>query len=158
MEKNLTSGSVFKNVVCFSLPFLLSYFLQTLYGMADLFIIGQFGGVEQTTAVSIGSQVMHMITVMIVGLSMGSTVIIARAVGAEDKKSASRTVGNTATLFMLISVALALTLLLFEPVHAKEFRFALLHKKFLKLKLHFEFEISQNHRSLSCVLTLRFLC
>ena len=81
--------------------------------MADLFIIGQFGGVEQTTAVSIGSQVMHMITVMIVGLSMGSTVIIARAVGAEDKKSASRTVGNTATLFMLISVALALTLLLF---------------------------------------------
>lgn len=113
MEKNLTSGSVFKNVVCFSLPFLLSYFLQTLYGMADLFIIGQFGGVEQTTAVSIGSQVMHMITVMIVGLSMGSTVIIARAVGAEDKKSASRTVGNTATLFMLISVALALILLLF---------------------------------------------
>ena len=113
MEKNLTSGSVFKNVVCFSLPFLLSYFLQTLYGMADLFIIGQFGGVEQTTAVSIGSQVMHMITVMIVGLSIGSTVIIARAVGAEDKKSASRTVGNTATLFMLISVALALILLLF---------------------------------------------
>lgn len=113
MEKNLTSGSVLKNVVCFSLPFLLSYFLQTLYGMADLFIIGQFGGVEQTTAVSIGSQVMHMITVMIVGLSMGSTVIIARAVGAEDKKSASRTVGNTATLFMLISVGLALILLLF---------------------------------------------
>ena len=113
MEKNLTNGSVFKNIIYFSLPYLFSYFLQTLYGMADLFIIGQFGGVEQTTAVSIGSQVMHMITVMIVGLSMGSTVIIARAVGAEDKKSASRTVGNTATLFMLISVALALTLLLF---------------------------------------------
>lgn len=68
---------------------------------------------EQTTAVSIGSQVMHMITVMIAGLSMGYTVIIARAVGAEDKKSASRTVGNTATLFMLLSVALALILLLF---------------------------------------------
>lgn len=113
MEKNLTSGSVWKNVVCFSLPYLLSYFLQTLYGMADLFIIGQFGGVEQTTAVSIGSQVMHMITVMIVGLSMGSTVIIARAVGAEDKKSASCTVGNTATLFMLISLGLALILLVF---------------------------------------------
>ncbi|WP_296031872.1 MATE family efflux transporter [uncultured Treponema sp.] len=113
MEKNLTSGSVLKNVVCFSLPYLLSYFLQTLYGMADLFIIGQFGGVEQTTAVSIGSQVMHMITVMIVGLSMGSTVIIARSVGAENKKSASCTVGNTATLFMLISLGLALILLVF---------------------------------------------
>ena len=42
MERNLTTGSVFKNVVLFSLPYLLSYFLQTLYGMADLFIIGQF--------------------------------------------------------------------------------------------------------------------
>ena len=45
MEKNLTSGSVFKNMMLFSLPYLLSYFLQTLYGMADLFIIGQFEGV-----------------------------------------------------------------------------------------------------------------
>ena len=44
MEKNLTTGSVFKNLVLFSLPYLLSYFLQTLYGMADLFIIGQFEG------------------------------------------------------------------------------------------------------------------
>lgn len=70
MEKNLTSGSVLKSILFFSLPYLLSYFLQTLYGMADLFIIGQFEGVASTTAVSIGSQVMHMITVMIVGLAV----------------------------------------------------------------------------------------
>ena len=94
MKKELTSGSVLKNIIYFSLPYLLSYFLQTLYGMADLFIIGQFNGVDSTTAVSIGSQVMHMITVMIVGLAMGSTVMIAHYVGAnkhrqtnEDRKS-----------------------------------------------------------------------
>lgn len=86
MEKNLTTGSVFKNIVFFSLPYLLSYFLQTLYGMADLFIIGQFEGTASTTAVSIGSQVMHMLTVMIVGLAMGSTVSIGQSVGANDKK------------------------------------------------------------------------
>ena len=85
MEKNLTTGSVLKNVVSFSLPYLLSYFLQTLYGMADLFIIGQFGGVADTTAVSIGSQVMHMLTVIIVGLSMGTTVCIAQAVGSGSR-------------------------------------------------------------------------
>ena len=100
MEKNLTSGSVFQNIVWFSLPYLLSYFLQTLYGMADLFIIGQFEGVAGTTAVSIGSQVMHMITVMIVGLAMGSTGSIAQAVGANNKKQASLSVGNTVTLLM----------------------------------------------------------
>ena len=66
-KKDLTTGSVFKNVLYFSLPYLLSYFLQTLYGMADLFIIGQFEGTASITAVSIGSQILHMITVMLVG-------------------------------------------------------------------------------------------
>ena len=92
MERNLTTGSVFKNVVLFSLPYLLSYFLQTLYGMADLFIIGQFEGVASTTAVSIGSQVMHMLTVMIVGLAMGTTVSIGQAVGAGDRRQAAKDV------------------------------------------------------------------
>ena len=40
MEKNLTTGSVGRQLIGFSLPYLLSYLLQTLYGMADLFIIG----------------------------------------------------------------------------------------------------------------------
>ena len=91
MKKNLTTGSVFRTLLQFSLPFLLSYFLQTLYGMADLFIIGRFNGVESTTAVSIGSQVMHMLTVMIVGLAMGSTVMIGRAIGGRRRSpSATR--------------------------------------------------------------------
>lgn len=113
MEKNLTTGSVFKNILFFSLPYLLSYFLQTLYGMADLFIIGQFEGVASTTAVSIGSQVMHMLTVMIVGLAMGSTVSIGQAVGGKDKKGAASSIGNTVTLFMCLSVVLTIVLLIF---------------------------------------------
>lgn len=85
MEKNLTTGSVGRQLIGFSLPYLLSYLLQTLYGMADLFIIGQYEGVAGTTAVAVGSQVMHMLTVMIVGLAMGTTVSIARAIGADDR-------------------------------------------------------------------------
>lgn len=114
MERNLTTGSVFKNITYFSLPYLLSYFLQTLYGMADLFIIGQFeNGVAGTTAVSIGSQVMHMITVMIVGLAMGTTVTIAQAVGGNDKKRTSSAIGNTVTLFLCVSVVLMAVLIFF---------------------------------------------
>ena len=114
MGKNLTSGNIFKNVVQFSAPYLLSYFLQTLYGMADLFIVGQYEGVASTTAVSVGSQIMHMITVMLVGLAMGSTVTIGQSVGAGDKKRSSAAVGNSFTLFMGISVVLTLLLLLFR--------------------------------------------
>ena len=117
MEKNLTTGSVFKNVILFSLPYLLSYFLQTLYGMADLFIIGQFEDVASTTAVSIGSQVMHMLTVMIVGLAMGTTVSIGQAIGAGDRKQAAKDVGNTVTLFMAVSITLmAVLLVLVHPI------------------------------------------
>ena len=113
MERNLITGSVFKNVVLFSQPYLLSYFLQTLYGMTDLFIIGQYENVAGTTAVSIGSQVMHMLTVMIVGLAMGTTVSIGQAVGAGDRRRAAQDIGNTVTLFMAVSVALTVALLLF---------------------------------------------
>ena len=112
MTNDLTSGSVLKNMLRFSLPYLLSFFLQTLYGMADLFIIGQFEKVAATTAVSVGSQIMHMLTVMIVGLAMGATVTIGRYVGAKDGKSVSESIGNTVTLFMSLSVVLTAVLLI----------------------------------------------
>ena len=112
MKRELTSGSVMKNLLFFSLPYLLSFFLQTLYGMADLLIIGQYGGVADTTAVSVGSQVMHMLTVMIVGLAMGATVNIGQAIGGRDNRRAALFTGNTVTLFMGLSVTLTFLLLI----------------------------------------------
>ena len=104
-------------MIYFSLPYLLSYFLQTLYGMADLFIIGQFDGVASTTAVSVGSQVMHMLTVMIVGLAMGTTVVIGQAVGGRDREKAAKTIGNTVILFMIVAVVMmAVFLMLVRPI------------------------------------------
>ena len=119
MEKNLTTGSVGRQLIGFSLPYLLSYLLQTLYGMADLFIIGQYEGVAGTTAVAVGSQVMHMLTVMIVGLAMGATVSIARAIGADDRPQAAAATGNTVTLFLSLSLVLTVGLLLLRrPITA----------------------------------------
>lgn len=80
--------------------------------MADLFIIGQFNHVDAITAVSNGSQVMHMLTVIIVGLAMGATVTISRAIGANKKLDAARAIGNTVTLFMAVSVLFTVLLLL----------------------------------------------
>lgn len=119
MEKNLTTGSVGRQLIGFSLPYLLSYLLQTLYGMADLFIIGQYEGVAGTTAVAVGSQVMHMLTVMIVGLAMGTTVSIARAIGADDRPQAAAATGNTVMLFLSLSLVLTAGLLLLRrPITA----------------------------------------
>lgn len=117
MKRSLTEGSVFGNLVYFSLPYLISFFLQTLYGMADLFIIGQFNDTGSTTGVSIGSQAMHLLTVMIVGLAMGSTVLIGKAVGEANREKVSKIIGNTVTMMLTFSLVLtALLLLLCRPI------------------------------------------
>ena len=115
MNNDLTRGSMVKTLFTFSLPYLTAAFLQAFYGLADLFIIGQYEGASAITAVSIGSQVMHMVTVMIVGLSVGITVSISRSLGARRPAEAARYIGNGALLF--VAGALAATLLLAFLAH-----------------------------------------
>ncbi len=113
INNNFTQGSILKNLLRFSVPYLVACFLQTFYGLADLYIIGRFNGAPSITAVSVGSQVMHMITVITVGLAMGTTVIISRAVGAKDNKSVRRAIGNTIIIFAAFAVIATAALLLF---------------------------------------------
>ena len=72
--------------------------------MADLFIVGQYNGAEVISAVAIGSQIMHMLTVIIVGLAMGTTVLASRAVGANDSKKAAKIIGNSSLFFLIFSI------------------------------------------------------
>jgi putative MATE family efflux protein len=112
--KNHTEGSIMRAIIGFSLPYLLAYFLQLLYGLADLFIVGQFykDSVSTITAVALGSQVMHFVTVIVVGLAMGTTVSVAQAVGARNDHQTSTIIGNTITLFLALSILLATVLYL----------------------------------------------
>ncbi|MCQ2590162.1 MAG: MATE family efflux transporter [Treponema sp.] len=112
MAQDLTHGSISKNLIRFSLPFFLSYFLQTFYGLADLFIIGQFNGAEVTTAVSVGSQLMHMVTVILVGLEAGTTVMIGRSVGAKKPEETAKTIGNSTVFFLIFSFILCAVLII----------------------------------------------
>ena len=109
--KDLTRGSILGNIMSFSLPYMLAYFLQILYGLADLYVIGQYCDVDSTTAVSNGAQVMYMVTVVLIGLAMGTTVLTARAVGAKDNERARSIVGNTITMFAVIAAVLMMVLL-----------------------------------------------
>ena len=108
---DLTKGSVGRNLLLFALPYLLSCFMQTFYGMADLFVVGLYNGSETTTAVSIGSQVMHMLTVIIVGFAMGTTVRIGRSVGAKDDRAVTETVGTSIVFFAGFALVMTVVLL-----------------------------------------------
>ncbi len=109
--KDLTQGSIAGNIMTFSLPYMFAYFLQILYGLADLYVIGQYCDVDSTTAVSNGAQVMYLVTVVLIGLAMGTTVLTARAVGAKDNARARIIIGNTITMFAVIAAVLLVLLL-----------------------------------------------
>ena len=115
MEHDLTRGNVLKTIAVFALPYMLSYFLQMLYGMADLYMMGQFSGAAGITAVGNGAQTLYIITVTLVGLAMGTTVIVGHAVGSRRFDRAEAAIGNTITLFMGVSVVLAAVLLALCP-------------------------------------------
>ena len=110
--KNLTEGSIMGNIASFAIPYMAAYFLQILYGLADLFIVGQYCDVDSTTAVSNAAQVMYMLTVVVIGLAMGTTVRIGRAVGAKDERQVSRIIGSTFVFFLTLSIVLCIVLFL----------------------------------------------
>lgn len=110
MKESLTEGKSLKVLILFVLPYLLSCFLQTFYGMADLYIVGQFNHASSISAVSIGSQFMHMLTVIIIGLAMGSTVCIGHAAGGKKYQEVPKIIGNTFIIFIIFAVVLTIIL------------------------------------------------
>lgn len=116
---NLTEGKITKTLVRFALPYLFASFMQALYGLCDLFVVGLFDSSEVTTAVANGSQIMHMLTVIILGFAMGTTVNIGRAVGAKDDEAISKNIGNSISFFAVFSFVSMVLLLLFTDVITK---------------------------------------
>lgn len=104
--KDLTSGSVFRALVGFALPFLFASFMQAFYGAVDLWVVGQFSGTPSISAVNIGSQIMQIITSFVIGISMGATVNMGHHIGSKNDAEAAYTVGNTALIFGLMAIIL----------------------------------------------------
>ena len=75
-NRSFTEGKIFSPLICFAFPVLAALFLQAMYGAVDLWVVGKFGFAADVSAVSTGGQVMQTVTVVIVGLSMGITVLV----------------------------------------------------------------------------------
>lgn len=81
--------------------------LQALYGGADLFVVGQYDDAASVAGVAIGSQVMQTITGIILGLTTGTTILIAIATGGRNDREAASAIGTSACFFTLAGVILA---------------------------------------------------
>ena len=116
-EHNLTEGSVVKQLVRFSLPFLLSNFLQAMYNVSDTLIVSWFAGPETVSGVANGGQVTLLITNFAIGFTVGGTVLISQYFGAGKREELSKTIGTMLTILALLSVVLSSLAIIFsEPI------------------------------------------
>lgn len=113
-QTNLAEGNVVPTLLRFTFPILLSILLQTTYGTADLLIVGQFSAISETSAVTVGSQVMQAITQLFTGLSLGTTILIAKYIGADESEKATVVIGVSLILFFFLALIGTGSLLLFN--------------------------------------------
>ncbi len=111
MKDNFTEGKIGGPLLRFGAPVLLALFLQSLYGAVDLLVVGQFGSAADVSAVATGSQMLQMITVVITGLGMGTTVLVGQALGRGRSSDAGNIIGSSICLFGCLGLGLTLLLL-----------------------------------------------
>lgn len=113
-DTNLTEGNIGKTLIAFAVPFLVANILQSLYGAVDLFVVGSYCDAKSVAAVSTGTQVTQIITSLITGLTMGSTILIGQYTGCQDYKKVKQTIGTTLTIFSITAIVLTVLMLVFE--------------------------------------------
>ena len=114
-EHDLTQGSLVRTVVVFAIPFLLANLIQAFYGAADLMVVGWYCGRDAVAAVSTGTQVTQIITSMITGLTLGSTVLVGNYTGQKRPEEVKKIIGTSFCLFAGAGMVLSVLLFLFCP-------------------------------------------
>ncbi len=105
-EKDLSKGSVGKQLWRFALPFLLSNLIQSLYGVVDMVIVGRFSGAVSMSGVNIGGQITLLVTNLVVGLCAGATALIAQYMGSGNRKALRETIGTLLTTLLVLGALL----------------------------------------------------
>ena len=112
-NNDLTEGNILTRLLLFAVPFLIANIWQSLYGAADLLVVGKYCGAESVAAVATGTQVTQIITSLITGLTLGSTILIGKYMGCGDIERVKKTIGTTLTVFFLFALLLTLLLIAF---------------------------------------------
>lgn len=115
-RNDLTEGPLLSSLLRFTLPFLLSNLLQTLYGTVDTLVIGNYGATSGVSAVACGAQLLSVFTFLAIGLSAGGTVLVSQCIGAKDDRQAAKLVGNLIIDFAGVSLLLTGLSAAFSPV------------------------------------------
>lgn len=106
--RDLTHGSVTQLLLVFAFPLLCSNLLQTFYNMVDMVVIGRFVGKTGLSAVSIGGDVLHFLTFLVMGFSNAGQVILSQYIGAGQHDRVKGTIGTMFTVTFGMAVVLSI--------------------------------------------------
>ncbi len=112
----MTSGSLWKNILLFSIPLVLTQLLEVLFNLSDVAVAGKFADYRALGAVGSTTQLVTLFTGFLIGLGSGVNVEVARSLGAEDRE---RTEKNIHTSF-IICAAVGVLLCLICRVFARD--------------------------------------
>ena len=120
MVRNLTTGSVARQLLVFAMPLFVSNALQAVYNMVDMIIVGQFIGGYGMSAVSIGGDLLHLLTFVSMGFASAGQVIIARHVGEGRMDEVRETIGTLFSFLLAASVLISVVcfILRYPIMHA----------------------------------------
>lgn len=107
MVKDLTGGNVTRLLLSFAFPLFVSNALQAVYNIVDMVVVGQFIGGAGMSAVSIGGDVLHLLTFVAMGFSSAGQVLVARDVGAKRMDSVKHTIGTMFTFLLGIALLIS---------------------------------------------------
>ena len=95
---DMCNGSLFKSLIRFSVPLMLSGILQLFFNAADVVIVGKFAGDESLAAVGATTTLINLLTNLFIGLSVGANVLVANYYGARQEKDVHETVHTSMTI------------------------------------------------------------
>ncbi len=117
-SQNFTQGKIFAPLIQFALPILAALLLQTMYGAVDMLVVGRYAASADVSAVSTGSWLMQLVTSFVVGIAMGTTILLGRKLGEGRPQEAGNIVGASIVLFLMIAVLLTVVMELTAPLLA----------------------------------------
>jgi Na+-driven multidrug efflux pump len=124
LSVNMTEGSLWKNMLLFSLPLMLTQVLEVLFNLSDVAIAGKFADYRALGAVGSTTLLVSLFTGLLIGMGSGVNVAVARGLGMGDRQRVEKTVHTSFVLCAAIGVVLCLIcVLLARPM------LALLHTK-----------------------------
>ena len=109
-ERDLTRGSVWRQVLAYAMPLVASSLLQALYSMVDTVIAGHFAGSAAISAINNSGQILNILTKIAIGITTGGNIIIGQYYGAKEHGRLGEASGTLLSLSLLLGAATAVGL------------------------------------------------